>query len=249
MLTRRTLVAGALAVGVAPLARAEEESWAQKWQRRMAEDWPGWKRYQADNARIMASGQRPTVVFIGDSITEGWQAQRPNFFSAGRVCRGVSGETTPQMVLRMIPDVCDLKPRFVHIMAGTNDIAGNTGAMTLKNTQDCYEAMWSIARAHDIHVLFASIPPATAFPWRPGLRTAEPIEALNIWLRAFAAKTGSTYVDYHTVLSDGRGDMKPEMASDGVHPIAAGYAAMETVIEPVLARLAKSKPRSKARKE
>ncbi len=235
MLTRRIVLANGLVAGAALTATpVAAETWEEQWRRRLHEDWPGWRRYQASNAQIVVAGQPVDTVFIGDSITEGWMASCPAFFSPARICRGVGGETTPQMLLRMIPDVCDLKPRCVHIMAGTNDIAGNTGMMTPKNTHDCYIAMFQIANAHGIHVIFGSVPPAAAFPWRAGLETKKPIAALNTWLRDFAAKVGATYADYHPALSDGRGGMKAAFADDGVHPNRAGYEAMSAVIEPVL---------------
>ncbi len=247
MLTRRLVLAnGMLATAALTATPVVAESWDEQWNRRLREDWPGWRRYQASNTQIMAASQAVDIVFMGDSITEGWMDKRPDFFGPGRICRGVGGETTPQMLLRMVPDVCDLKPRCVHIMAGTNDIAGNTGTMTPKNTQDCYTAMFHIANANGIHVIFGSIPPAAAFPWRAGLETMKPIAALNGWLRDFAAKTGATYIDYHRALSDGRGGMKAAFADDGVHPNAAGYDAMATVIEPVLRRtLSRQRPSSR----
>ena len=199
-------------------------------------DWPQLGRYRDDNARLLRTDAPVDVVFMGDSITEGWKDKRPAFFTTGRIDRGISGQTTPQMVLRMMADVVALKPRAVHIMAGTNDIAGNTGPMTPRMTEDNFVMMSDIARAHRIKVLIAPIPPAASFPWRPGLETRAPIAALNRWLKSFAVATGATYVDYWRVLDDGTGAMKPGMAYDGVHPTEAGYDAMATVIEPILAR-------------
>jgi lysophospholipase L1-like esterase len=235
MLMRRNFILGTVAaVGGFEVAKAE--TWDEQWARRLREDWPGWRRYADNNATLIAAKQAIDVVLLGDSITEGWQATRPGFFSHRRICRGVSGETTPQMVLRMIPDVCDLKPAIVHILAGTNDIAGNTGKMTLKHSQDCYTAMYNIAHSHGIHVIFGSIPPADAFPWRPGLDTRTPIASLNRWLSGFAQKTGATFINYHSVLANGDRAMKAEMAEDGVHPTAKGYDAMATLLEPVLTK-------------
>jgi len=155
----------------------------------------------------------------------------------GRVGRGIGGQTTPQMVLRMMSDIVDLKPKAVHIMAGTNDIAGNTGPMTPKMTEDNFRVMSDIARANRIKVLIASIPPAEAFPWRPGLEVKQPIAELNRWLKNYAHSSGATWVDYWPVLNDGTGAMKPGLAVDGVHPTVAGYEAMETVITPILKRV------------
>jgi lysophospholipase L1-like esterase len=141
------------------------------------------------------------------------------------------------MVLRMMSDVVALKPKAVHIMAGTNDIAGNTGPMTPEMTQNNFRAMSDIARREGIKLLLASIPPAASFPWRPGLETRQPIAAMNVWLKRFAHESGVTWIDYHPVLDDGTGAMKPGLASDGVHPTEAGYDAMATVIEPILRKM------------
>ncbi|MEN2749386.1 GDSL-type esterase/lipase family protein [Sphingomonas sp. T9W2] len=226
-----------LAAGVALLpaaACAQEESYEAKRQRQLATDWPWLGRYAADNASLAASGRPTDIVFMGDSITEGWVGKRPEFFHAGRVGRGISGQTTPQMVLRMMADVIAHRPKFVHIMAGTNDIAGNTGPITPQQTHDNLAMMVMLARAAKIGVLLASVPPADAFPWRPGLATVAPIRALNAWIKTYAAQTGATFVDYTPALATPGGAMKPGFADDGVHPTAAGYAAMEAVLTPIL---------------
>jgi lysophospholipase L1-like esterase len=226
-----------LAAGAALLpatACAQEESYETKRQRQLATDWPWLGRYAADNAALAASGKPTDIVFMGDSITEGWVGKRPEFFHAGRVGRGISGQTTPQMVLRMMADVIAHRPKFVHIMAGTNDIAGNTGPMTPQQTHDNLAMMAMLAQAAKIGVLLASVPPADGFPWRPGLATVAPIRALNAWIKTYAAKTGATFVDYTPALATPGGAMKPGFADDGVHPTAAGYAAMEAVLTPIL---------------
>jgi lysophospholipase L1-like esterase len=176
-------------------------------------------------------------VFIGDSITEGWHDKRPGFFTRGRINRGIGGQTTPQMVLRMYSDVAALRPRAVHIMAGTNDIAGNTGPMTAEMSENNFRAMSDIAKRHGIKVLLAPVPPAASYPWRPEIQTKPRIAELNDWLERFARDTGATWVDYRRVLDDGTGAMRPGLAYDGVHPTEAGYDAMATVIEPMLRRM------------
>lgn len=226
-----------LAAGAALLpatACAQEESYEVKRQRQLATDWPWLGRYAADNAALAASGKPTDIVFIGDSITEGWVGKRPEFFRAGRVGRGISGQTTPQMVLRMMADVIAHRPKFVHIMAGTNDIAGNTGPMTPQQTHDNLAMMVMLAQAAKIGVLLASVPPADGFPWRPGLATVGPIRALNAWIKTYAAQTGAIFVDYTPALATPGGAMKPGFADDGVHPTAAGYAAMGAVLTPIL---------------
>jgi lysophospholipase L1-like esterase len=239
-LDRRTLLAGAAATPLlaAAAGAAEADGWEELNKRGLLSDPAGLARYRADNARLRASAARVDIVFMGDSITEGWQAKRPAFFRAGRVNRGISGQTTPQMLLRFMADVVSLKPRAVHIMGGTNDIAGNTGPMTAEMTEDNVRAMSAIARQHRIAVLLASIPPAGRFPWRPEVEPAPRITELNAWLRRFASETGATYVDYHSALADAYGAMKPGLASDGVHPTEAGYDVMARVAEPALERVA-----------
>ena len=138
------------------------------------------------------------------------------------------------MVLRMIADVVRLKPRAVHIMAGTNDIAGNTGPMTKQQSEDNIRMMAEIAQASGIKVLLASIPPSSAFPWKPGLEVTEPIEMINQWIKGLAAGTGATWVDYHPVLADAKDGMKPGLSYDGVHPTPAGFALMEGVLDPLI---------------
>jgi lysophospholipase L1-like esterase len=236
-LSRRTLIQTGLAVPVAVASSAAlAETLEEQCQRELLPklDFPQLGKYREDNERLIASKAPVDVVFLGDSITEGWKDKRPGFFSPGRIGRGISGQTTSQMVLRMMADVVHLKPKAVHIMAGTNDIAGNTGPMTPAMTQDNFRMMSDIARAHGIKVLIASIPPAASFPWRPGLQTRQPIADMNAWLKQFARDTGAVWVDYHPVLDDGAGAMRPGMAYDGVHPTEAGYDAMATVVEPVL---------------
>jgi lysophospholipase L1-like esterase len=239
IIARRALLAAGMMLPVAAWAQSQtqtapEETWEQKWQRMLREDWPGLGRYAEANKALIASGQKVDIVFMGDSITEGWPQKRPGFFTPGRVGRGIGGETTPQMVLRMMADVVHLKPRLVHIMAGTNDIAGNTGVIRPDQSFDNFRMMVTIARAHGIKVLLASTPPADHFPWRPGLETVAPIRAINAWLKGYARESGSTWIDYTPALSDANGAMKPGMAFDGVHPTEQGYDAMIAVLEPVL---------------
>ena len=230
---RRSLLAGALMLPVAAHAQTQE-TWEQRKERLLHEDFPELSRYAADNARILASGEKVNIVFLGDSITEGWKSKRPGFFTPGRVGRGIGGQTTPQMVLRMMADVVHLKPRFVHIMAGTNDIAGNTGKMTRAQSYDNFRMMTQIARANGIGVILASVPPADHFPWRPGLDVVGPIREINAWLQAHAKAERLTWVDYTRALGDANGAMKPGLAYDGVHPTEAGYDAMAAVIAPIL---------------
>jgi lysophospholipase L1-like esterase len=192
-------------------------------------DWGYLAKYRDQNA-----GKIPDVVFMGDSITEVWISKRPGFFSDKRLDRGISGQTTQQMLVRFGQDVVALHPKVVQIMGGTNDIAGNTGPMTPDMTKDAIAGMVAIAKANHIKVLLASIPPADHFAWRPGLEVTDKIIALNDWIKSYAAKEGVTYVDYWSAMQNGKGGMKDGYAMDGVHPTEQGYDVMASVIEPIL---------------
>jgi lysophospholipase L1-like esterase len=180
-------------------------------------------RYAAANRAVT---QPVRVVFMGDSITDNWINRDAGFFTGGRVDRGISGQTTQQMLVRFRQDVIALHPQAVHIMAGTNDVAGNTGAATMATVQGNIQSMAELARAHGIRVILASIPPAAAFRWAPEKQPVPQIRALNAWLKAYAAKNGFTYVDYFAAMADSAGGMRPGLADDGVHPTEAGYAVM-----------------------
>ena len=243
-LDRRDLIRLAIAaplVGASSFASAKQKlppgtdwgNWFHAW---FARDFGMVGYYSDDNAALVASKAPVDVVFMGDSITEGWFDKRPGFFSRGRIDRGISGQTTSQMVLRMMSDVVALRPRVVHIMGGTNDIAGNTGPMPAQMSEDNVRAMTDIAERQGIKVLIASVPPAGKFPWAPDVETRNSIAELNRRLKRLARQTGATFVDYHPALDDGTGAMKPGLAVDGVHPTEAGYDAMATIVDPVLRR-------------
>ncbi|WP_334161807.1 SGNH/GDSL hydrolase family protein [Phenylobacterium sp.] len=200
-------------------------------------DWANLCRYRADNAATPPPrSDQPRVVFMGDSITEGWRRFDPDFFEAnGYLGRGISGQTTPQMLVRFQPDVIALKPRVAHLMAATNDIAGNTGPTTLQAVQDNIVAMTTLARANGVRMVLAAVPPAADFPWRKGMEPAPKIAELNAWLKAYAAREGLVFVDYGEVLGDAAGAMRPEFSRDGVHPNPAGYAAMQPLARRAIA--------------
>lgn len=208
------------------------EEWRRDW---LSVDWGQICRYRAENASLPPStAQR--VVFLGDSITEGWIQSDPGFFHLGRLDRGIGGQTTPQMLVRLRADVLDLHPAVVHIMAGTNDIAGNTGPTSLSWIQGNIASMVEQVRAHGARVIIASIPPAAQLPWREGMRPAATIVTMNEWLRQYAAREGVIYADYYAVLDDGYGGLKHALSDDGVHPNAAGYAVMRPIAEAALKR-------------
>jgi lysophospholipase L1-like esterase len=179
---------------------------------------------------------RPDVVFIGDSITEFW-ANQPDFArDSARVGRGISGQSCLQILLRFRTDVINLKPRVVHIMAGTNDIAENTGRETDEEIEGYISNMVELAQLYGIKVVLASIPPAADFFWHTGLNPAPRIRALNNWLKTYALQQKLTYADYWSVLSAPDGGMKRDFSDDGVHPNVNGYLAMEPLAEAALTK-------------
>jgi lysophospholipase L1-like esterase len=207
-------------------------------QQRLLNDWPNLARYREDNAKLgppAASEKR--VVFMGDSITDAWGRRRDVSFFAGKpyVNRGISGQTTPQMLIRFRPDVIDLHPAVVVILAGINDIAENTGPTTLEAIEGNLTSMVELAQANDIRVVLATVTPAVDFPWRKGMQPAPKISALNTWIREFTKKRGIVLLDYYAALAGPDGDMKPGLASDGVHPTDAGYAVMGPLAEKAIA--------------
>jgi lysophospholipase L1-like esterase len=232
MINRRLAIAS---LTFAPLAsRAQEDSeWERAEEVRIHNDWPNLARYRDANRQLSPGAAQ--IVFMGDSITEGWSDKAPTLFKAGRVNRGIGGQTTPQMLVRFRQDVIDLKPRAVHLMAGTNDIAGNTGPATPEMVQASFMSMTEIAQVNKIVVIIASIPPASRFPWKPQVETIKAIATMNAWLKRYASARGAIYADYDVVLNDGAGGMRTGLAYDGVHPTAAGYAAMNPVAETSIA--------------
>ena len=171
-----------------------------------------------------ARGQQ-RVVFMGDSITHGWHLDT-SFPGKPYVNRGISGQTTPQMLVRFRQDVVDLHPAVVVILAGTNYLAGNTGPMTLDQTESNLASMADIASANRIRVVLCSVTPSVDFPWYPGLEPASKIMALNQWLKKYAARKGYIYVDYYSALADPAGGLPHNLSHDGVHPNPAAYAIM-----------------------
>lgn len=226
-----------------PEKLAEGMALYHAWEKtRLTEDFAGHCRYEQENAALApASAQR--VLLFGDSITEFWAQKVPALFGPQFLDRGISGQTTSQMLLRFRQDVIDLQPAVVQILAGTNDIAGNTGPLRLAWTEQNIASMVELARAHGIRVLLASVPPARAFDWRPGIDPRASIAELNAWLRQYAAAHCLTWVDYHAVLADGDGGLRRDYTEDGVHPTRAGYEAMQPVLERALAATAPRCPR------
>jgi lysophospholipase L1-like esterase len=195
-----------------------------------ARDFANLCRYKSDNTRI-TQGQRPRVIFMGDSITEGWSIGDASLFAAGVVNRGIGGQTSPQMLLRFYQDVVALRPNVVHIMAGTNDLAANTGSSSPEDYKNNIRAMVDLAQANKIKVILASIPPADRFMWRPDLQPAEQVRHLNAWLRQFASERKLVFADYHAQLATPTGAMNAALGNDGVHPNIDGYAAMRPIAD------------------
>jgi lysophospholipase L1-like esterase len=191
-------------------------------------DWPQLERYRAANAALAppAAGE-DRVVFYGASMTEGWGMHGSSFFPGkSYVNRGISGQTTEQMVVRFRQDVIDLHPKAVLILAGTNDVAGNTGPTTPEMTEGNWTSMAELAKANGIRVIFASITPSTDFPWRRGLHPADKIRALNAWLKDYCAAHSLIYLDYYSALANEEGGMKADLTVDGVHATVKGYEVM-----------------------
>jgi lysophospholipase L1-like esterase len=199
-----------------------------------AQDWPNLGRYRADNEKVGApKAGEARVVFMGDSITDAWGRSYAKFFPGKPyVNRGISGQTTPQMLIRFRPDVIALKPRAVVILAGTNDLAGNTGPMSIDDIQGNLMSMVELARANNIKVILASVLPVTdALKPQTARRPPEKIRALNNWLKEYAAKSGAVYLDYFTAMADENGMLKKELTYDGLHPNEAGYQVMQPLAQ------------------
>lgn len=203
-------------------------------ERRLATDWAQLGRYRDMNAAV--AGQAVRAVFLGDSITEIWPLADPDLFVDGVIGRGISGQTSGQILLRMMPDVVALKPQIVHLMCGINDIAGNTGPNTPQDYINNITAMTAVARAAGLRIILGSITPAAGFAWKPGLPDPRPrVQALNAWLAGFAASQGAVFADYHSVLRNADDGLGPEFSRDGIHPMIPGYEVMRPVAEAALA--------------
>ncbi len=203
-----------------------------------AQDWANLNRFREDNKKLPPAGaNEDRVVFMGNSITQGWINRVPDFF-ANRpyINRGIGGQTTPQMMLRFRQDVIQLQPKVVVILAGTNDIAGNTGPSTLEMIEDNIYSMTELAQTHGIQVVLCSILPAYDYPWRTGLEPAPKIVELNKRFKHFADTHGAVYCDFFTAMADERDGLPKELSEDGVHPNLAGYAIMGPIVEKAIAR-------------
>ena len=217
-------------------------------------DWPALARYRDADMKVHAPAKgEHRVVFMGDSITDSWDDPKYGGFFPGQpyIDRGISGQTTPQMLVRFRADVVALRPEVVVILAGTNDLAGNTGPSTLEAIEDNLISMAELARANSIRVVLASILPVSDYEktkdGKPIIRTAqrppEKIRALNEWMKTYAAKNKSIYLDYYSSMIDEKGFLKDELSEDGLHPNAKGYAVMAPLAEQAIAATLKKNVR------
>jgi len=207
----------------------------------MRTDWANLKRFHDEDVALgLPAAGAKRVVFMGDSITQAWvhRGVPPEPAVAGKdyVNRGISGQTTPQMLVRFRQDVIDLKPAAVVILAGINDIAGNTGDMTREQTEGNLASMAELAQAHGIKVVMCSILPAFDIPWRAGREPAPKVVAINAWMKAYAAEHGHVYVDYYSAMADERGGLPKTLSNDGVHPTPAGYVVMLPLVDAGVAK-------------
>lgn len=219
------------------------EAWRQSMAPQWMNDFADLGRYRDANAQLAAPAPGENrVVFMGDSITDAWRLEE-YFPAKPYINRGIGGQTTPQMLIRFRPDVIDLKPKVVVILAGTNDIAGNTGPMRLEDIENNYASMAELAQGHGIRVVFSSVTPVNAYTPRAELmfaqRPPEKILALNQWLKAYCATKDYVYLDYFSAMVDEKGMLRKDFAEDGLHPNIAGYKIMaplaEAAIEKALA--------------
>lgn len=231
---------GCLLQAQAPAPAPTELERAQK----TLQDWPNLARYRAENATVRppAAGES-RVVFMGDSITDGWGRKYGKFFPGKPwINRGIGGQTTPQMLIRFRPDVIALQPKAVVILAGTNDLAGNTGPMTLSEIEGNLQSMAELAVANGIRVVLSSVMPVSDYirPQTPR-RPNEKIRELNDWIKGYAAKHGHVYLDYYSAMLDDAKVFRKELTYDGLHPGDAGYDVMQPLAEKAVAQALKGK--------
>ncbi|MDF0717272.1 SGNH/GDSL hydrolase family protein [Muricauda sp. 334s03] len=207
-----------------------------------AQDWPNLEKYKNENTELPAPTESENrVVFMGNSITEMWIGTHPEFFAENPyVNRGIGGQTTPQMLLRFRQDVIDLSPKAVVVLAGTNDIAGNTGPMTLEQIHDNILSMVELAKANGIKPIVCSVLPAYDYPWRPGLQPNIKIPKLNKMLKEMAENEGAMYLDYFSEMADDRNGLPSELTTDEVHVTKAGYEVMERMVKDAIDKTLKN---------
>lgn len=202
-----------------------------------AQDWANIKKYEEANSKVKApAANEKRVVFMGNSITDFWINTDSSFF-AGKTYfdRGISGQTTGQMLVRFREDVINLKPAVVVILAGINDIAENNGPSKLEDVFGNIVSMGELAKASHIKVVLSSVMPAFAFPWRPSINPVPKVKALNEMIKAYADKNNIVYLDYFTAMADSKRGLPANLSKDGVHPNLEGYKVMEPLAEKAIA--------------
>ena len=203
-------------------------------------DWAKLARFADMNAQLEIPSSDKRIVFMGNSITEGWPKYDPELWeNSSLINRGISGQTTAQMLIRFRQDVIDLEPDAVVILAGTNDIAQNGGPVSLEFIRDNIFSMCELAAANEIEVVLCAIVPAGDYPWRPGLEPAEKIVRINNWLEEYARKKGHLFVDYHKAMATSDNAIIEDYAYDGVHPNAKGYKVMLKALKEQLPQVAR----------
>jgi len=207
-------------------------SFLQSFSQQSATEFANFEKYAEQNATLSSpKANVDRVVFMGNSITEGWINARPSFFETNPyIDRGISGQTTTQMLLRFRRDVIDLHPKVVVFLAGINDIAENTGPITLQDVYGNIISMVELAQSNKIQAVICSVLPANNFPWRPSIKPADKVIELNKMLSAYADKNNIVYVDYYKAMVNDQKGLSPELAEDGVHPTSKGYGIMEPLV-------------------
>ena len=226
---------------LAPSLKAQQDSVTERLNQ--SNDWPNLRRYRSENIKAgLPASNENRVVFMGNSITDAWINSDPSFFANHPYLdRGISGQTTPQMLVRFRQDVIDLEPKAVVILAGINDIAENTGPSSVDMIENNLMSMAQLARANNIQVVLCSVLPAAAFPWRPGINPVQSIIELNKWMKNYCETNNIGYVDYYDAMVDARKGLPENLSKDGVHPTLEGYRIMEPLVEKGIQKALKHK--------
>ena len=206
---------------------------------KMAQDWPYLNKYKIANALLENTfSEKDRIVFMGDSITEFWTTLCPEFFAEKQyINRGISGQTTPQMLVRFRADVINLKPKLVVLLAGANDIAENTGHSSLEMITNNIFSMAELAEAHDIKVILCSVLPALFFPWNTKIHPVEKILNLNKMIQKYATEKEHFYLDYYSAMVDKNKGLTEDYSDDGMHPNKTGYLVMNTIVEEAITKM------------
>lgn len=203
----------------------------------MKNDWANLKKYDSENKQLTTTPTSNRIVFMGDSITEFWKVNDSSFFDQSKINRGISGQTTSQMVLRFPQDVISLKPKGVIILAGINDIAENTGPISNEGILENIKSMTELAKANNIKVLLCSILPANRFNWNPKILPANRVIELNKMIQSYAIKNKIIYVDYYSQMVDDENGLQKRFGEDGVHPNKDGYLVMKSIVNEAIEKL------------